>query len=173
MRTDKDLLERKLSKEHTEMLKYKQMAEDVKVPLQLAQTEIESLKQDLISAHKVELTLEKRTEKVEREKDVQMRAREHAEDKTKEQIDIRVEKERTILSLGEELQDGKLEVQKLRKIIFQLEKDRERLGNEVTAQRALNLVSRLSICLFYLDDMLSSYLYVSVAMYVYACMLCI
>lgn len=141
LRTDKDILERKVDKEHRAMLHYQQVAEDAKTPLTIAQAEIESLKKDLLAAHRHEILISKEAEKVGREKEMQMRAKERAEEKTKEQIDLRVEQERTAQSLAEELSETKVEIQKLRKVIFSLERDRERLGNEVTEQRGFYLVS--------------------------------
>ena len=66
---------------------------------------------------------------------MQIKATERAEAKTKEWMDMEAEKERNITALQAEIQGYKEEVQRLRKAIFQLEKDRERLGNEVGEQR--------------------------------------
>jgi len=140
LRTDNDILERKVDKEHRAMLHFQQAAEDAKTPLIVAQAEIESLKKELQIAHKHQLQITKAAETVEREKDIQVKAKERAEEKTREQIDLRTEQERNAATLAEELQDYKVEIQKLRKVVFQLERDRERLGNEVTDQRGLFMV---------------------------------
>ena len=136
LNSEKSLLERRLDKEHRENLHYQQLLEESKTPLVQAQAEIDSLKKDIVSGHRHELQLQKVTEKVEREKDVQMKEKQKAEQRTKEQTDLYLEQERIGDLLSTEVLDLKSETQRLRKVIFQLEKDRERLGNEVGDQRA-------------------------------------
>jgi hypothetical protein len=46
-----------VDKEHRAALHYQQVAEEAKTPLQVAQTEIESLKKELLNAHRQELAL--------------------------------------------------------------------------------------------------------------------
>ena len=70
LNTEKDLLERKVDKEHRAALHYQQMLEETKTPLALAHAEIESLKKDLISARRQEISLEKANDKVSKEKEV-------------------------------------------------------------------------------------------------------
>lgn len=135
---DKNLLERQKDKEHKEVLRLQQLLEESKTPLIEAQAKIESLEKDLIAARKQELTLQKVTEKVEREKEQQMKATQKAEQRTKEEHTALLEQERFTDQLGGELGEAKTELSRLRKIIFSLEKDRERLGNEVSEQRTLN-----------------------------------
>ena len=60
---------------------------------------------------------------------------------TKEQEEAYREQERISSGLGSEIQGYKSEIQRLRKVIYQLEKDREKLGNDVGEQRNLNLES--------------------------------
>ena len=52
-----------LDKEHRSALHYQQMAEDAKTPLSVAQTEIESLKKELLVAHRHELQLNREVRK--------------------------------------------------------------------------------------------------------------
>jgi chromosome segregation ATPase len=136
LRTDKDLLERKLDKEHREMLHYQSMLEESKTPLAVAHAEIDSLKRDLLNAHRHELTLNKTTEKLSKEKDHHLKATERAETRTKEQVDKLEELQRINQGLQNEMQAYKEDVVNLRKAILGLEKDRERLGNEVSEQRS-------------------------------------
>ncbi len=134
--TDKQTLERRLEKELRTQLILKQQLDDAKTPLLLAQAEIEQLKKDVLNAHRTEVQLEKNNEKIEREKNKQMKATEKAEAFGREQVGVVKEQERVVTGLGSEVETYKLEVQRLRKAIFSLEKDRERLGNEVGEQRS-------------------------------------
>lgn len=52
-----------LDKEHRSALHYQQMAEDAKTPLSVAQAEIESLKKELLVAHRHELQLNREVRK--------------------------------------------------------------------------------------------------------------
>lgn len=135
LNTDKGLLERKVDKEHKQMLHYQQMAEEAKTPLLVAQAEIENLKAELIGARRVELQLGRQNEKTAHEKEVQLKATQRAEARTKETVDVVMEKGRVVAALEAEVQSFKEETMRLRKAIFSLEKDRERLGNEVSEQR--------------------------------------
>jgi len=133
--TDKATLERRLEKEHKTQLSLKQQVDDAKIPLQLAQQEIEQLRKELLNAHRQEVQLEKTAEKIEREKNVQMKEAEKAQAQTKEVQGVVKEQERVVAGLGGEVESYKMELNRLRKAIFSLEKDRERLGNEVGEQR--------------------------------------
>merc|ERR1711871_1427361 len=134
--TDKQTLERRLEKELRTQLILKQQLDDAKTPLLLAQAEIDQLKKDILNAHRTEVQLEKNNEKIEREKNKQMKATEKAEIYGREQAGVVKEQERVVTGLGSEVETYKLEVQRLRKAIFSLEKERERLGNEVGEQRS-------------------------------------
>lgn len=133
--SDKSLLERRVDKEHRAALHYQQMAEEAKTPLLVAQGEIETLKKELLHARRHEISLNKDKDKIIKAKDQTERAKEKAETKTKEQFEITVEKKREIELLEEEIQRNKEEISSLRKAIYAMEKDRERLGNEVSEQR--------------------------------------
>lgn len=52
-----------LDKEHRSAQHYQQMAEDAKTPLSVAQNEIESLKKELLVAHRHELQLNREVRK--------------------------------------------------------------------------------------------------------------
>lgn len=142
LNTEKGVLERKVDKEHRSALHYQQVAEESKTPLIVAQNEIESLKKDLLGARRVEIQLSKQSDKLSHEREVQMKATERAEAKTKEKADMYSEQERIANNLQSEVQAYKEDVAKLRKAIYQLEKDRERLGNEVSEQRSHFLSSQ-------------------------------
>lgn len=135
LNTEKGLLERRVDKEHRSALHYQQLLEESKTPLTVAHAEIESLKKDLIAAHRQELNLNKVADKFSKEKDVHMKATERAEGRTKEQMEMANELETANSRLTAEIVTHKEEIGRLRKAIFSLEKDRERLGNEVSEQR--------------------------------------
>lgn len=120
LNTEKNVLERKVDKEHRASLHYQQMAEEMKTPLALAHAEIESLKKDLLSAHRHELELGKNAEKIQHEKEIQMRATEKAEARTKEQHDNVLEQERIAKALSQEVGSYRTEVARLRQAIFQV-----------------------------------------------------
>lgn len=135
LRTEHGQLERLLEKEHSQVLVYKQAVEDSKTPLAMLQQEVDSLQKELLKHRKIEDQLERAREGVEKEKILQVKATERAEGRTREQEDMLREQERITSNLGMELEDYKDKLQKLRKVIYQLEKDRERLGNEVGEQK--------------------------------------
>eukprot|EP01041_Mallomonas_annulata_P007788 gene7788-15929_t len=133
--TEKESAERKFEREHHTALAYKQQIEDAKTPLAVALAENENLQKELLTHRKREEKLEKEVDTIERDKNVQIRATVRAETKTKEQEDLVKEQERITQNLDNEINSYKDEIQRLRKVVYQLEKDRERLGNEVGEQR--------------------------------------
>jgi chromosome segregation ATPase len=133
--TEKSVLERKLDKEHRAALHYQQAVEDAKTPLMVAHAEIENLNNDILATRRHELQLSREVEKVAKDKESQLAATERAEQKAKDNLEVVNEKARVVNSLASEVSDQKQEIQHLRKAIYQLEKDRERLSNEVTNQR--------------------------------------
>lgn len=132
---DNGILERKYDREARSVLHYKQLLEATKTPLALAHAEVESLQKELLSAHRQEGALKKEAESIEKEKNGQIKENEKKENKIKEQVELRLEQERTMLTLEKELQEEKMEIMALKKAIYALEKDREKLGNEVGEQR--------------------------------------
>ena len=139
--TDIGTLERVVDREHRQALEYKQQLDNSKTPILLLQTQVESLEKELQTLHRKGNELERQKETIEREKTMQVKATGRAEAKTKETLDDLSEQERVTGSLNAEIDGYKLEVQKLRKLIYSLEKDRERLGNDVTEQRNAHLAS--------------------------------
>ena len=133
--TEKEQLERKVEREHRAALQLKQALDDSKTPLAVALGEIESLQKELVTHRKRAEELEKGMGVIERDKNLQIRAAQRAETRTKEQEDIVKEQERVTFHLEGEIQSYKDEIQRLRKVVYKLESDRERLGNEVGEQR--------------------------------------
>ena len=136
LKTDNDVLERRCEKEKRETMHCKQLLEESKIPLQLAQAEIESLRGDLVAAHRQEGLVVKEKDKVAREKDQQLKLTHKAEMATKEQKDLLFEQERATQSVSTELHEARIEVQKLRKAIYSLEVDRSHLSEELQTARA-------------------------------------
>jgi len=141
LNSEKDQLERKVEREHRTALALKQALEDSKTPLAVALAESEGLQKELLTHRKHEESLAKQADVIEREKNLQIRATQRAEAKTKEQEDFVKEQERITFHLTSEVQGYKDEVQRLHKIVYKLENDRERLGNEVGEQRNQHLSS--------------------------------
>jgi chromosome segregation ATPase len=139
--TDKGTLERLVDREHRSALQYKQEVENAKTPVVLLQAQVESLEKELLLMKRKEDEIARQKENVEREKAMQVKATGRAEARSKENEDLLREQERVSSSLSNEVDDYKLEIQKLRKVIYSLEKDRERLGNEVIEQRNLHIGS--------------------------------
>jgi chromosome segregation ATPase len=134
-KTDNDLLERKMDKEKRSTQHYMQLLEESKTPLALANGEIENLKKELLAARRQEMVLSKNVTKAQVEKEAQIKATSKAEVKAKEAGDMVVEEQRATEGLSKELQDSKVEVNKLKQAIYSIEKDRERLSVEATDQR--------------------------------------
>lgn len=111
----------------------------------MAQAEIESLKKELLSAHRHEVQLTKETDKILHDKEVQIKATERAEAKTKEKEDLFEEQVRIAAGLQTEVQNYREEISRLKKAILSVEKDRERLGNEVSDQRSNFIASQEEI----------------------------
>lgn len=133
--SDLHLLERRVDKEHRAALHYQQVAEDAKTPLVVLQAEIDTLRKELLGAHKHENQLEKKAETAVKEKARQMQATQQAEQQARENVDLYKEQERISRGLGKEIEDMRVEIQHLRKVIYSLEKERERIGNELGDQK--------------------------------------
>ena len=139
--TDKGTLERIVDREHRQALQYKQEVQNAKTPVLLLQAEVESLQKEIQTMKKQEDNLTRQKDNVEREKNMQVKAVGRAEAKSKEHENLLREQERVSSSLGSEVDSYKAEIQKLRKVIYSLEKDRERLGNDVVEQRNNHIAS--------------------------------
>ena len=112
-----------------------QLLEESKTPLALANAEVENLKQELIQARRQELSLGQTIDKEKALKDQQIRATSKQEVLTKEVKGALLEEKRAVEQGLSEIDQKGSEVVKLRKALFSMEKDRERLGSEVTEQR--------------------------------------
>ena len=137
--TEKAQMERKVEREHRAAIKYRQLLDESKTPLLLAQAEIVTLQKDLdVFKHK-EIVRAKELEVVERERNLQVKETAKAHEKVHEKETRVKEQERIAYSLENEMNSFKAETVKQRKAIYQLEKERERYGVEASEQRALYL----------------------------------
>ena len=118
LKTENQLLERKVDMEHRAGLQFKQMAADAKNPLLEAQAEIANLKAELLAAKKIETVLEKKAETIERERESKLKMYLRAEAKVKEQSDLKIEQERLAVDLGNEIKEYVEEGRQLRKVHY-------------------------------------------------------
>jgi len=133
--SDLHLLERRVDKEHRAALHYQQVAEDSKTPLGILQGEIDTLRKELLGSHKHENVLTKKAETAVKEKAQHMQATQVAEATARDNVDLYKEQERISRGLGNEIEEMRVEIQHLRKVIYSLEKERERVGNELGDQK--------------------------------------
>jgi len=137
--TEKAQMERKVEREHRAAIKYRQLLDESKTPLLLAQAEIVTLQKDLDAFKHKEIVRAKELEVVERERNLQVKETAKAHEKVHEKETRVKEQERIAYSLENEMNSFKAETVKQRKAIYQLEKERERYGVEASEQRALYL----------------------------------
>ena len=135
-KTDNDTLERRVDKEKRNALKYAQLLEESKLPLTLANQEVENLQKELVQARRQELSINKNLDKEKGLKDAQIKVTAKAEMQTKEVKGVLVEEQRATEQATKELDDKGKDVSRLRKAMFSMEQDRERLGAEVTEHRS-------------------------------------
>merc|ERR1719446_336720 len=134
-------MERKLEREHRAMLQYKQKLDESKTPLVMAQAEITAMNKDIDQFKRDQEHLAKEKEGVERERDLQFKNTQKAEEKVRDVETAAKEQERIAYSLENEMNGLKSETVKQRKTIYQLEKEREKYGIEASEQRSLYLQS--------------------------------
>uniref|UniRef100_A0A7S1TS05 Cilia- and flagella-associated protein 58 central coiled coil domain-containing protein n=1 Tax=Phaeomonas parva TaxID=124430 RepID=A0A7S1TS05_9STRA len=135
--TEKSQLERRAARERREVERYKDLLEQSKTPLLMAQNEIQTLNKELDMFRRKEEAIKKEMEGVERDRNLQIKSTQRAEQRTKETEDVLREQERVSHSLEAEMNNYRVEIGKLRKIIYQLEKEREKYGTEASEQRNL------------------------------------
>ena len=137
--TDKQVAERAVEREHKAMLRYRQMYDESKTPLLMAQQETQSLKKELELFKRKEDQTRKEVDVLEREKNLQLTLIQKVEDKNKKVEDEVKQQERIADSFETELSQVNSEVIKQRTIIYQLEKEREKYGVEASEQRTMYL----------------------------------
>ena len=83
LNTEKGLMERKLEREHRAMLQYKQKLDESKTPLVMAQAESAALSKDIDQFKRDQELMAKEKEVVERERDLQFKNTQKAEEKVR------------------------------------------------------------------------------------------
>jgi len=141
LHTEKGLMERKLEREHRAALQYKQRLDESKTPLVMAQAEVTALSKDIDGFKREGQMIAKEKEEVERERDLQFKNTQKAEEKVRDVETAAKEQERIAYSLENEMNGLKSETVKQRKTIYQLEKEREKYGIEASEQRSLYVQS--------------------------------
>merc|ERR1711988_1839693 len=139
--TDKGSLERRLERQHREIIDLKQKLDDSKTPLLMVQQEKNALEQDVELYRRQEKVIEAEKEQVIREKTLQEKKTQKAQDQAKENSEQAKEQERIAYSLEAEMNAFKAETVKQRKTIYALEKEREKYGIEASDQRNLYLAA--------------------------------
>ena len=139
--TDKGSLERRLERQHREIIDLKQKLDDSKTPLLMVQQEKNALEQDVELYRRQEKVIEAEKEQVVREKTLQEKKTQKAQDQAKENSEQAKEQERIAYSLEAEMNAFKAETVKQRKTIYALEKEREKYGIEASDQRNLYLAA--------------------------------
>eukprot|EP00620_Florenciella_sp_RCC1587_P017235 CAMPEP_0182572826 /NCGR_PEP_ID=MMETSP1324-20130603/17912_1 /TAXON_ID=236786 /ORGANISM="Florenciella sp., Strain RCC1587" /LENGTH=946 /DNA_ID=CAMNT_0024787841 /DNA_START=180 /DNA_END=3021 /DNA_ORIENTATION=+ len=141
LNTEKGLMERKLEREHRAMLQYKQKLDESKTPLVMAQAESAALSKDIDQFKRDQELMAKEKEGVERERDLQFKNTQKAEEKVRDVETAAREQERIAYSLENEMNGLKSETVRQRKTIYQLEKEREKYVIEGSEQRSLYVQS--------------------------------
>ncbi|CAM9510540.1 unnamed protein product [Chrysoparadoxa australica] len=126
------LRERKLEREKKSAEHYKKLFNDSKTPLNMAKAQTASLEKELDMFRRREERFRKEIDSGEREKSLQLQATQKAEEYHKHALDVVKEKERISNSLETELGSYKSEVNRQRKEIMRLEKEREKYGMELS-----------------------------------------
>lgn len=153
--SEKSVTERKLDKEKRSVLMMQQKVDDERNAKQVLQNEIKSMQGDLDRDKKNEEAQSGILKGVERDRQIQLKNVKKAEQKTKQVEDVVKTKERVNKNLEIEFSNFKQEAAKQRKLIYQLEKDRERYGIEASEQRScyLQAVDELKLREMSLNDL--------------------
>eukprot|EP00873_Tetraselmis_striata_P013169 jgi/Tetstr1/433433/TSEL_022707.t1 len=94
--------------------------------------EIGSLEREIDSQRKGLESEKKKQEELMRERDILTKLKSQAENATQRQVDLMKINENTKRNLEQEIQGYKVEAQKQQKLIYQLEKEREKYGGEAS-----------------------------------------
>jgi chromosome segregation ATPase len=139
VRQEKAIQERKVDKEKKVTKKVEQGLYEEKQKNDMVQSEVHQLQKELGQEIKREEGIRKEMEALDRDRQIQFKNVMRAEEKTKRTVDQVKANERIAKNLETEVLSYKQEAAKQRKLIYQLEKDREKYGIEASEQRALYL----------------------------------
>lgn len=129
---DIEMAKRKLDKEKKHGLQLRQVIEDHKAAQENLHNQVEQLKKELLDGRKREDGKEKEVETLKRGLELHEKAVTREQQKTKAVVDQVKISERTTKNLENEIYAFKQEASKQRKLIYQLEKDREKYGVEAS-----------------------------------------
>eukprot|EP00937_MAST-01D_sp_MAST-1D-sp2_P001126 g1126.t1 len=125
--------EKKATKKMEQKWKTEQQAKE------LVQQDVLRMEKEILTLQKAGHGQDREMDKLEREKQIERKGKERADDATKVALDEVKANERIAKNLETEVVAFKQEAAKQRKLIYQLEKDREKYGIEASEQRALYL----------------------------------
>ncbi|GMH58573.1 hypothetical protein TL16_g02641 [Triparma laevis f. inornata] len=133
--TEKSQMERKVDREHKSAQRYKQLLDNSKTPLLMAQQEVQSLKNELEIFKRRENSKNKEVDILEREKNLQLTQIQKVEDNVKTSEDKVRQQERAVSALENQLAQARAESVKKNELIHTIEKEREKYGNEASEER--------------------------------------
>ena len=133
---EKSGVQRKLDREKKQVEIFRQRVGDAKLARDVLQTEINGLRKDMEISARREDELSKQIGTLNQKLEVKDRVISREQDKTKAQIDARSMQERQTKALEEDIHVYAQEAGKQRKLIYQLEKDREKLGGDAAESEA-------------------------------------
>ena len=132
LNNDKNALKRRLDKEKKATKALAQQIDDEKAGRDVVQNELHSFQKELDDGHRREEELLKQIENCARQLEIKERAVTRESEKTKQQADLVAMQERQCKALENDIQAYVQEAAKQRKLIYQLEKDREKYGMEAS-----------------------------------------
>ncbi|EQC26211.1 hypothetical protein SDRG_15947 [Saprolegnia diclina VS20] len=145
LKLEKGAAERKIDKEKRNTQKVEEKLEEERTAKIVLQTQIKSMQKDLDTDKKIEDAQKAELDALERERGIQIKNVQKAEEKIKKATDEVKTNERVAKNLEAELNGYKNEAAKQRKLIYQLEKEREKYGIEASEQRNLYLQAQEDI----------------------------
>jgi chromosome segregation ATPase len=136
VRQAKEKQERLVENEKKAVKKFEQKWKDAQHEKEAVQADLLRMEKEVLLHTKAGHQQDMALEKLEREKQIERKKKEAADDQTKLAMDEVGANERVAKSLETEVVAYKQEAAKQRKLIYQLEKDREKYGIEASEQRA-------------------------------------
>ncbi|RHY33878.1 hypothetical protein DYB34_010677 [Aphanomyces astaci] len=137
LKLEKNMAERRIDKEKRNTQKVEGKLEDEWTNKLVLQTQLKSMQKDLDADKRVEEAQKAELDALERERSIQIKATQKAEERVRQICDDVKTNERVAKNLEAELNGYKQEAAKQRKLIYQLEKEREKYGIEASEQRNL------------------------------------
>lgn len=127
---DNNALKRRIDKEKKKVVQMQQRVADAKSGRDMIQVELNQTQKDLETARRREDELAKRIDSLNGRLELKDRAIAREQDKTRAQVDQVSMTQRQVKALEDDIHVYAQEAAKQRKLIYQLEKDREKLGSD-------------------------------------------